>query len=237
MIAGLLRRLDGPAPQVTPRAASHPSLGLYASMTTALETSTAIIGYLALFGTVGLVFVLAALVAGRFFRPSNPDPLKVKVYECGEPAIGSSFLQYDLRFYVVALLFIIFDVEVAFFFPWAAVFGKATHLANDGFAVTQQVAPGEFELTDDASIVYRELGITDRGPMAVEKKRGESTEQLAQRVEQSAKLDADKLVRTAVCDIGVFFGVLLVGFAYVWKRGDLDWVRAIRTRYTGPDQE
>src|SRR5690606_27680950 len=47
---------------------------------------------------------------------------------CGEPTIGSGFVQFDLRFYVVALLFIIFEVEVAFFFPWATVFGKATEL-------------------------------------------------------------------------------------------------------------
>ena len=47
------------------------------------------------------------------------------IYECGEPTIGSAWMQFDLRFYVVALLFVIFDVEVAFFFPWAVVFGKA----------------------------------------------------------------------------------------------------------------
>ena len=46
-----------------------------------------------------------------------PNAEKLEVYECGEPTIGSSFVQFDLRFYVVALLFIIFDVEVAFFFP------------------------------------------------------------------------------------------------------------------------
>ena len=68
------------------------------------------------------------LLVGRFLRPKNPNEEKLSVYECGEPTIGSSFVQFDLRFYVVALLFIIFDVEVAFFFPWAAVFGKATHL-------------------------------------------------------------------------------------------------------------
>ena len=61
---------------------------------------------------------------------------KLEVYECGEPTIGSSFVQFDLRFYVVALLFIIFDVEVAFFFPWAAVFGKATQLAAGGSPVS-----------------------------------------------------------------------------------------------------
>jgi len=64
--------------------------------------------------------------------PRMPNKEKLEVYECGEPAIGSSFVQFDLRFYVVALLFIIFDVEVALFFPWATVFGKATQLTGSG---------------------------------------------------------------------------------------------------------
>ena len=71
---------------------------------------------------------------GRFLRPQDPNVEKLEVYECGEPTIGSSFVQFDLRFYVVALLFIIFDVEVAFFFPWATVFGKATHLMDPNLA-------------------------------------------------------------------------------------------------------
>ena len=61
---------------------------------------------------------------------SAPTAEKLESYECGEPSVGSSFVQFDLRFYVVALVFIVFDVEVAFFFPWAAVFGSAIHLAN-----------------------------------------------------------------------------------------------------------
>ena len=75
--------------------------------------------------------VLVRQVAGRV-ACCGPTPQceKLEVYECGEPTIGSSFVQFDLRFYVVALLFIIFDVEVAFFFPWATVFGKATHLMD-----------------------------------------------------------------------------------------------------------
>ena len=91
---------------------------------------TAIVAYLALFATLGFVFLFANLVVGWFLRPDSPNVEKLEVYECGEPTIGSSFVQFDLRFYVVALLFIIFDVEVAFFFPWAVVFGKATHLMD-----------------------------------------------------------------------------------------------------------
>src|SRR6187431_1345726 len=90
---------------------------------------TAIVAYLALFASVGFLFLFVNLVVGRLVRPQLPNTEKLEVYECGEPTIGSSFVQFDLRFYVVALLFIIFDVEVAFFFPWAAVFGKATQLS------------------------------------------------------------------------------------------------------------
>ncbi len=94
-----------------------------------MATPTAIVAYLALFAGVGFAFLFANLLLGRFLRPVLPNEEKLEVYECGEPTIGSSFVQFDLRFYVVALLFIIFDVEVAFFFPWAVVFGKATQLA------------------------------------------------------------------------------------------------------------
>ncbi|MFO1095598.1 MAG: NADH-quinone oxidoreductase subunit A [Planctomycetaceae bacterium] len=72
---------------------------------------------------VGATLVLLPLLAGLFVRPRLPTSEKDAVYECGEPTIGSSYIQFDLRFYVVALLFIIFDVEVVFFFPWGTIFG------------------------------------------------------------------------------------------------------------------
>src|SRR5438093_5252267 len=95
---------------------------------------TELVGYMALFVVVAVFFVFIHLVAGRFIRPVKPDPEKSTIYECGEPTIGSSWIQFDLRFYVVALLFVIFDVEVVFFFPWAVVFGKANTLANANLA-------------------------------------------------------------------------------------------------------
>src|SRR5579885_3791292 len=94
---------------------------------------TAIVGYLALFVFVGWSFLFINLLVGKFVRPKVPNEEKAEIYECGEPTIGSSFVQFDLRFYVVALLFIIFDVEVAFFFPWAVVFGKSTQLMDPSF--------------------------------------------------------------------------------------------------------
>src|SRR5689334_10819688 len=104
-----------------------------------MSSPTAIAAYLALFALTGFLFLFANLVVGWFVRPRLPNQEKLEIYECGEPTIGSSFVQFDLRFYVVALLFIIFDVEVAFFFPWATVFGKVTELSVAPPAVVQAV--------------------------------------------------------------------------------------------------
>ena len=120
----------------------------------------AIAAYLLLFVVAGFIFLFANLLLGKFCRPRAPNSEKLEVYECGEPTIGSSFVQFDLRFYVVALLFIIFDVEVAFFFPWAAVFGKATQLMDPNLATVRRSA-GERRNTPDAGGggLYRELGV------------------------------------------------------------------------------
>src|SRR5262249_14594281 len=117
-----------------------------------MASPTAIAGYLLLFTIIGAGFIFGNLFLGRFLRPKAPNVEKLEVYECGEPTIGSSFVQFDLRFYVVALLFIIFDVEVAFFFPWANVFGKATNLMDPNFAAVQKSSDtkqGGIELTPD----------------------------------------------------------------------------------------
>src|SRR6266487_2730723 len=91
---------------------------------------TVLVFSLLLFVFVGFAFILVHLVAGSLIRPRRPDAEKSTIYECGEPTIGTAWIQFDLRFYVVALLFVIFDVEVAFFFPWAVVFGTANTLSN-----------------------------------------------------------------------------------------------------------
>lgn len=75
-----------------------------------------------LFLLVGVLLVFGALTAGRLLRPTQPHPEKATPYECGEPAIGESWVQFDLRFYTVALVFIVFDVEVALLWPWAVAF-------------------------------------------------------------------------------------------------------------------
>src|SRR6516165_4099680 len=99
-------------------------------MSSAVASSLGIVAYMAIFALTGIAFLFVNLLVGMLLRPHDPHPEKLEIYECGEPTIGSSFVQFDLRFYVVALLFIVFDVEVAFFFPWAAVYGKAVHLMD-----------------------------------------------------------------------------------------------------------
>jgi NADH-quinone oxidoreductase subunit A len=196
----------------------------------AIATSLGIVAYFALFFGAGFLFVFVNLLIGRFVRPDNPHEEKLEIYECGEPSIGSSFVQFDLRFYVVALLFIIFDVEVAFFFPWAAVFGKATNMSEPGFAVVQGTAP-ELQLTPAASDLYKELGV--RGNPTVPTSIPPSLEgqisatSAADEAEQIIKKGSRQLALLSIADIAVFFGVLMMGFFYVWKRGDLDWVRAV----------
>src|SRR5216117_3861672 len=128
-------------------------------MSPAVASSLGIVAYMALFALTGIAFLFVNLLVGKLLRPHDPHPEKLEIYECGEPTIGSSFVQFDLRFYVVALLFIIFDVEVAFFFPWAAVFGKSTNLMDENFAVVQSEPGGAVTLTKDAADLYRELGV------------------------------------------------------------------------------
>ena len=154
-----------------------------------------------IFGGLAVAFLILPLLVGRLLRPKLPTPEKDSIYECGEPAIGSSYIQFDLRFYVVALLFIIFDVEVAFFFPWAAVYGGAMQLADTRLSD---------QAREDLSARLLDIAPSQMVPANV----------------ISAE-SAMKLGWTGFADLLVFFGVLLVGFAYVWKRGDLDWIRAL----------
>lgn len=76
------------------------------------------------FTVLGLGFVGVNLLIGRLLRPSNPQVRKLSTYECGEPAMGSAWVNFNIRFYIVALIFIIFEVEIAFIFPVASVFRR-----------------------------------------------------------------------------------------------------------------
>lgn len=130
-----------------------------------------------LFVAFAAAFVYVNLLAGSLARPKLPNPEKLAVYECGEPTIGSGWVQFDLRFYIVALVYLVFDVEVALFYPWAVAYGDAPRIA----------------------------------------------------AEWGQGLTATVVRSAALVDMLFFFGVLLVGFAYLWRFGYLDWVRSSAT--------
>jgi NADH-quinone oxidoreductase subunit A len=74
-----------------------------------------------LFIAVGLVIGVAPVVLGAIFGPHRPDPEKLSPYECGFEAFEDARMKFDVRYYLVAILFILFDLEIAFLFPWATV--------------------------------------------------------------------------------------------------------------------
>lgn len=134
----------------------------------------------AIFALAAFLMGFAVLLAGKLVRPAVRHPDKDIAYECGEKPIGTGWVQFDLRFYVVALVFLIFDVEIALFYPWAVVFGG---------------------------------GGTDVGAA------------------QPAAWEALRSIRwAALWDMLFFFGVIVVGFLYLWRFGYLDWVRAISAK-------
>ncbi|MBI1909907.1 MAG: NADH-quinone oxidoreductase subunit A [Deltaproteobacteria bacterium] len=121
-------------------------------------------GNVLVFILLAVGFVLASLLIGSLIRPSVPSTMKQSSYECGEEPVGSAWVNFNIRFYIIALLFIIFDVEIAFMFPVGVVF-------------KQWVAEGK--------------GLT------------------------------------ALVEILIFSLILLFGLAYVWIKGDLEWVKKI----------
>lgn len=110
----------------------------------------------------GVAFVILNIhILSKLLRKDSPGAVKGLAYECGEPSYGSSFIRFDIRFYVVALVFLIFDVEVIFLVPWAV-------------ALRSLVADG--------------MGLLAFGEAAV------------------------------------FLLILAAGLAYVWKKGDIEWI-------------
>lgn len=199
--------------------------------------------FLLVFTVVGVVFLFFHLVMGSVIRPNKPDAEKLTIYECGEPTVGSAWIQFDLRFYVVALLFVIFDVEVAFFFPWATVFGTANQLASlpPPKTETELAKMSDAEKEGQKAIEEQRLALSrsllpsgvDKDSKAMmrltvwETQSGKDGENVAiERVVPIPPAQASTWATIAFWDIVIFFGVLMVGFAYVWRRGDIDWVRA-----------
>lgn len=108
-----------------------------------------------IFIAVGLFIGVAALNMGRIVGPSRPDAAKNSPYECGFEAFEDARMKFDVRYYLVAILFIIFDLEIAFLFPWAIVL--------------------------------------------------------------------DKIGLFGLAAMGVFLGILVIGFIYEWRKGALEW--------------
>ena len=77
-----------------------------------------------LFLFIALILSFGFILANFLAAPSNPDPEKLSAYECGFEAFDDSRMEFDVRFYLVAILFIIFDLEIAFLFPWAISLGN-----------------------------------------------------------------------------------------------------------------
>ena len=77
-----------------------------------------------LFLIIAMVLSGAFIVVNFILSPKNPDPEKLSAYECGFEPFADSRIEFDIRFYLVAILFIIFDLEIAFLFPWAITLGK-----------------------------------------------------------------------------------------------------------------
>jgi NADH-quinone oxidoreductase subunit A len=78
--------------------------------------------FIFIFAAIAVGFVFVTLVVGKLIRPDNPNPMKRSVYECGEPPVGSGVAQFNMRFYLIAFVFVIFDVEIAFMYPVTVVF-------------------------------------------------------------------------------------------------------------------
>lgn len=99
-------------------------------------------GIILLFILAAFAFIAVVLFVARLLRPSRPNIEKNSTYESGEEPIGNANVQFNIRFYVVALVFVLFDVELVFLFPWATVFGQQQLIAETGglwgwFALTE----------------------------------------------------------------------------------------------------
>jgi NADH:ubiquinone oxidoreductase subunit 3 (subunit A) len=81
-------------------------------------------GYVAIFFVIAILFTVGAFVLSMLLRPRNPNPIKLSTYECGIESEGTSWIQYYPGFYIYALVFVVFEVETVFLYPWAVAYGK-----------------------------------------------------------------------------------------------------------------
>jgi len=123
-------------------------------------------GKIFIFLITGFVLVGITLFLSKLLSPNKPNPEKLTSYECGEEPTGSAWIPFNTRFYVIALIFLLFDVEMVFIFPWATVYANAGLIAADN-------RWGVFTLVE----------------------------------------------------MFVFAGILILGLVYVWRKGDLNWIK------------
>lgn len=81
-------------------------------------------GKIFVFILLGAIFSIVCIIAAKLIGPNRPTREKLLIYECGENPIGSPWVKFNIRFFVIALIFLIFDVEVVLLFPWAVVYKK-----------------------------------------------------------------------------------------------------------------
>ena len=81
-------------------------------------------GEVLLFIIGGILFVVVSLVVSKLVRPNRPNPEKLSTYESGEEPVTSAWPQFNMRFYIIALIFLLFEVELIFLFPWATIFAQ-----------------------------------------------------------------------------------------------------------------
>ena len=91
----------------------------------------------AAFFLVAIGFIVGSMVAGKLIRPNNLYPEKLETYECGEAPVGPAWFNFNPRFYIVALIYIIFDVEIAFIYPVATVYRRWIDSGNGLFALVE----------------------------------------------------------------------------------------------------
>jgi len=101
-------------------------------------------GQVLLFLIAGILFLSLSFLVAQLVRPNRPNEQKLETYESGEQPIGTAWSQFNIRFYIVALIFILFEVEIVFLFPWATVFANKELLSQtDGawgwFALTEMI--------------------------------------------------------------------------------------------------
>lgn len=101
-------------------------------------------GEVLLFFIAGILFLSVSFLVSRLIRPNRPNGQKLETYESGEQPQGTAWSQFNMRFYIVALIFILFEVEIVFLFPWATVFAnkqliEQTHGAWGWFALLEMI--------------------------------------------------------------------------------------------------